>query len=654
MLGKYGETLVVDWGLAKTGSSSSSRDLADEATFMPLSGDSSTQTRMGSVVGTPAYMSPEQAEGKLDALGPATDVYGLGATMYSILTGLPPVSNFSGKDILERVRTGQITPPRECNPDIPEALQAICLKALATNQTDRYVTSAALADDLELWLSDESVLAFREPWIDRAARYVRRHRTAAISSLAVLLTAILALLIINVLVRQQNNDLRIARDTAECNRQEAVAAKSKAEESRNEAIVQKNRAAENLVVARLLSLSMLNTAEERLSAPAITSDIALSLRMMLTEQAFTNFQSLYEQNRDDSELAYEFAQTSRISANLKRLLRDFKTADDRIENSLQIQLQSPPDQLTLKRKDYLAETYRDIATLRRAEGRLADAELALSAGFAIVKELQAAEPDNPNFMRTLAVGEVEQIGLHSDRMELDMALQKAISSAATFQKLIDNGQSNARDPILLLLAQARQIKLLYELGRRDEAKALATTLIPSGRQWQSKRLGDENIALPVARILYWSAEGLVNAEGPSEDATARVVEALGIFEELVKKRLQSGYLYGKGDTLRVQAKILRLQKMFKDAENSLVQSRTVLETLVKAADKGDNRDILAKTLHEFSMLKLAENEKHSAVEFLKEAVDMQKEACRLSPESLELKTHLQELTLELKSLKAEF
>ena len=205
------------------------------------------------------------------------------------------------------------------------------------------------------------------------------------------------------------------------------------------------------------------------------------------------------------------------------------------------------DQLSLNRKDYLAETYRDIATLRRVEGRLEDAEVALKAGTELIEELQAKEPENPEFMRTRAVIEVEEIGLHSDRLELDLALQKANSSAATFQKLMDTGSSIPMDASVLLMARSRQMLLLFKLGRLDEAKAAYIEAIAAGREWQGKRPDDDDIALPIARILYWSAEQLVNVEGPSDDADTRVAEAIAISDDLVKKRLQSGYLCAQAD-----------------------------------------------------------------------------------------------------------
>src|SRR5204863_8485572 len=92
MLGKFGETLVVDWGLAKVQGHSEKIDaLSSEAALQPASGSEVALTQMGSMVGTLAYMSPEQAQGRLDLLGPATDIFCLGATLYHLLAGQPPI-----------------------------------------------------------------------------------------------------------------------------------------------------------------------------------------------------------------------------------------------------------------------------------------------------------------------------------------------------------------------------------------------------------------------------------------------------------------------------------------------------------------------------------------------------------------------------------
>jgi serine/threonine protein kinase len=110
MLGPFGETLVVDWGLAKVVGRQHGDKLSPdgaEATLRPSAGSSVVETVAGAAVGTPAYMSPEQAEGKIDALGPATDIYSLGGTLYSLLSGKSPIQGESAQEVLEKVRQGR-------------------------------------------------------------------------------------------------------------------------------------------------------------------------------------------------------------------------------------------------------------------------------------------------------------------------------------------------------------------------------------------------------------------------------------------------------------------------------------------------------------------------------------------------------------------
>ena len=109
-------------------------------------------------------MSPEQAAGRLDLLGPASDVYSLGATLYTLLTGRPPFAGEDLGEVLRKVQRGEFPRPRESSPWLDPALEAICLKAMALKPEDRYASPRALADDLERWLADEPVSAYREPF----------------------------------------------------------------------------------------------------------------------------------------------------------------------------------------------------------------------------------------------------------------------------------------------------------------------------------------------------------------------------------------------------------------------------------------------------------------------------------------------------------
>jgi serine/threonine protein kinase/formylglycine-generating enzyme required for sulfatase activity len=185
LLGPYGETLVVDWGLAKTlGQREAS---SSETTLHPVALGDSGGTEAGQVMGTPAYVSPEQAAGLHERLGPPSDVYSLGATLYHLLTGQAPFSGGTSQDVLDRVKAGQFLPPRQVNRTVPRPLEAICLKAMALRPEDRYGSARSLAADLEHWLADEPVTALRDGPVARGKRWIRHHTTLATTFAALVL-----------------------------------------------------------------------------------------------------------------------------------------------------------------------------------------------------------------------------------------------------------------------------------------------------------------------------------------------------------------------------------------------------------------------------------------------------------------------------------
>ncbi len=191
MLGAYGETLVVDWGLAKV--LGRPEDPAGPAPLPPLPGEAdAAATQAGAVLGTPAFMPPEQALGELDRLGPASDVYSLGAMLYHLLTGRAPFAGTDALALLLKVAEGDFPPPRRVKSTVPAALEAICLKAMARRPEDRYGSAQALADDVEHWLADEPVGAWREPLRVRLGRWARRHKAAVTAAAAALVVALLA------------------------------------------------------------------------------------------------------------------------------------------------------------------------------------------------------------------------------------------------------------------------------------------------------------------------------------------------------------------------------------------------------------------------------------------------------------------------------
>src|SRR6059036_2604029 len=172
LLDTKGEPQLTDFGLAR------------------LVEAESTVTRTKEVMGTPSYMAPEQAVGNNAAVGGATDVYGLGAVLYQLLTGHPP---FAGGTTFETVRLVLDTEPRQprlLNPKIDRDLNTICLKCLDKDPQRRYASALALAEDLERWLKHEPIRARRTGLFTRGRKWLRRSPSIAVMAAMLLVLAV--------------------------------------------------------------------------------------------------------------------------------------------------------------------------------------------------------------------------------------------------------------------------------------------------------------------------------------------------------------------------------------------------------------------------------------------------------------------------------
>ncbi len=208
IVGKHGETLVVDWGLAKPRGRDIAGETSGERPLVPSSASGSAETLPGSALGTPAYMSPEQARGDLDRLGPRSDVYSLGATLYCLLTGRPPFEGDGMGEVLRAVQRGDFPPPRKLDASIDKALEAICLKAMALEAENRYGSCKALADDTERWMADEPVFAWHEPWTRSLVRWLTRNRTIVTAAGAAMVVALVGLGAVSGVQARANGELR--------------------------------------------------------------------------------------------------------------------------------------------------------------------------------------------------------------------------------------------------------------------------------------------------------------------------------------------------------------------------------------------------------------------------------------------------------------
>jgi WD40 repeat protein len=241
VLGDFGEVIVLDWGFARVLGQPDDWGQGDRNPF-PL-----TQSPP-QVLGTPAYMAPEQALGNEEAIDCRTDVYGLGAILSELLTGRPP---FTAEEDQEGLRSDLESPW------VPRALTAVCRRALAWDPANRYQSVTDLGREVRHWLADEPVDAYPEPLLPRLGRWARRHRPAVAGLAVLLVTVVTALVLGTILLQQEQARTAAARAQGETERARAAAEKANTERNAREAmelqlyynriaLVERERAANNL------------------------------------------------------------------------------------------------------------------------------------------------------------------------------------------------------------------------------------------------------------------------------------------------------------------------------------------------------------------------------------------------------------------------
>lgn len=371
MLGRFGETLVVDWGLAKHAGESAAE--AEDGPIVAREGciqteptdssDGSAPTEAGSVLGTPGFMSPEQATGRWDAVGPASDIFSLGATLYMLLAGRQP---YKGELALEDAAQGRYLAPRRHKADIAAELEAIVLKAMARNPKERYATAQELALDVDRWLGQEPVSVYREPWSKRAARWVRRHRTLVTAAGAALAVAVIGLTIGSIFL-----------NTA---RRNELAAKQQAEALAADVARQRDDAQTKFRLARRAVDDMLTAVSDKLRS---TQDVP-AVRRQLLQQALEFYQQFLQERGDDPEVRFETAQAFFRAASIHDVLGENQRAESEYRRALAIlaslREQRPNDErATLE----LASVQNDLAWLLNKINRFSEAE----AGYLAAIEL---------------------------------------------------------------------------------------------------------------------------------------------------------------------------------------------------------------------------------------------------------------------------
>jgi serine/threonine protein kinase/tetratricopeptide (TPR) repeat protein len=372
LLGPYGETLLLDWGLAKSVAGSVPELPVAPEPSQPSSQDGPADTQLGAVLGTPAYMSPEQAEGRWDLLGPASDIHSLGATLYALLTGQPPFQGRHVAEILDRVQRGDFPPPRHRKKDIPRALEAVCLKAMAHKPEQRYATALDVAADLEHWLADEPVSAWREPWTVRTRRWLGRHRTFVIAAAATVLVATVSLAATTWLLTAANQRERQAR----------------------------NQATENLLLARRAVDEFCTKVSTN---PRLADQDLEELRKELLQSAVRFHEEFVRQRSDDPDILVEQAQAYVRLGAMTQQIASPQDAVQFYQQALEIFARLAREHPSIPAyRQGLGTSYSGRGMLYLLTGRPAQAEEDLTKALSVRQELVQAYPADASYQADLA------------------------------------------------------------------------------------------------------------------------------------------------------------------------------------------------------------------------------------------------------------
>jgi serine/threonine-protein kinase len=509
LLGDYGETLVLDWGLAKAVGHHLEPAVATRAedTLRPELGSDLQPTAIGSLQGTPAYMPPEQAAGRLDELGPRSDVYSLGATLYALLTGRAPFEEPHLATLLRHVQRGEFPRPRKIRLWIDPALEAVCLKAMALRSEDRYPTPRALAEDIEHWLADEPVTARRDALWTRSWRWVRKHRTLSATAAAVL--ALLAAGLGIGLQRERLHAARIAAERSEAERRldQAMASYEEYFSGFNEEVLRGRKLPPDLLESLLAKPRAFY---ERLTAELAAKPAPTEKERALLARGRYNLGVILTTLGRHAESEGELEAARRM---YEALLRERRGIPDYPHR--------------------LARSYDGLGRVFRETGRPREAEEAQGKAIAALEPLVKDYPGVPHYQSELADcyydlgGVLESTGQRGDAEE---AYGKAV---AALERLVqDNpGVSDYQNSLARILA--RRGVVVAEIGRPGEAEKAYGKAIAMLEPLVKNHPGVSDYQSNLAHC-YLMLGDVLTATGHPKEAEEALGKQIAMHERLVK------------------------------------------------------------------------------------------------------------------------
>jgi tetratricopeptide (TPR) repeat protein len=377
LLDQAGNPRVTDFGLAKKVE------------------EDSGLTGSGQVMGTPSYMAPEQAGGKRGEVGPAADVYALGATLYALVSGRPPFQAASAIDTIRMVIGEEPVSPRKLNASVPLDLETICLKCLEKEAGERYASASALADDLRRYLAGEPILARPVGAAGRAWRWSKRNPLAAALLTVVAILTATGTSTITVLWLRADRSRREAVAAGEQTRRalvDAVAAGERADRARAEAVAAGRRAEASAATARRAVNEYLDRITE---SPQLRRPGLIGLRRNLLTRALTYYEDFLRESAADPDLRAEAAAAQNRAAMILLELGDSNRAIETGRRAVALYeplVRDQPDRGAYRHG--LARSLNSLANALRTTRRPDEALAVYRRAAEIHEALLRAEPDN--------------------------------------------------------------------------------------------------------------------------------------------------------------------------------------------------------------------------------------------------------------------
>jgi predicted Ser/Thr protein kinase len=445
LLTKDGQPKITDFGLAKQ-----------------LEGESG-QTHSGTILGTPSYMAPEQAEGKIHEVGPLSDTYALGAILYELLTGRPPFKAASVLDTLHQVRTQEPVAPTQLQPKVPRDLETICLKCLQKSPAKRYASAGALAEDLRRFQAGEPILARPVGRLERAWRWCRRNpKVAGLSALAVVFVVGWAVSATFLKLEADANARRADENADKAEQRQKLAEANAARAQKNEEKAQANekKALSNAETSMHRVIALGQFLQNRLRDPALDRLGSPQIGRL----------------RDDL---------------LAKLKQDMMTMSHEIES-------------TKVSAFTRAATYQALGDVLRRVGQGREAMALFVKAYQAAKQVADEQPGNDKAQANVAAMASNVGGL---AMELDGDPETAHGYYKTalqvHERLLAEPRSRDYDPRLLRLFIAQDLR---ELGRAELARGRPSLALADFQRYYNYRLARHKAEAHSVDAYSWLSE----------------------------------------------------------------------------------------------------------------------------------------------------